>query len=266
MIILKKRWLAVIAVCVALLVAVPHAVAYFPASRSVAGSTVSNWGLGFHKNGEPPTANADAASLKQYNAYYVGDGTKKVIYLTFDAGYENGYTAPILDALKKHRVPATFFLVKNYLDTAPELVKRMVAEGHTVANHTASHPDMSRIADEAAFAAELHTLEEAYQSITGTEMVKYYRPPQGKYSEQNLRTAANLGYHTFFWSLAYVDWYVDRQPTREEALNKLTTRIHPGAVVLLHSTSATNAQILDELLTKWEGMGYTFAPLSDLIT
>lgn len=260
-IVLKKRWLAVIAVCVAVLIAVPCLLTREP----TADAASSNWGLGFHENGKTPTGNADAAFLAKYNAYYVGNTEKKVIYLTFDAGYENGYTATILDALKKHKVPATFFLVKNYLDTAPELVKRMVAEGHTVANHTATHPDMSRIADKAAFQKELTALEAAYQDITGKDMVKFYRPPQGKFSEQNLQMASELGYHTFFWSLAYVDWYVDRQPTREEALKKLTSRIHPGAIVLLHSTSATNAAVLDELLTEWETMGYTFAPLSDLV-
>ena len=259
--VLKKRWLALVAVCVAVLIAVPHLLT----RETAVGAVSSNWGLGFHENGKAPTGNADVAFLAKYNAYYVGDTAKKVIYLTFDAGYEGGYTAAILDALKKHKVPATFFLVKNYLDTAPELVKRMVAEGHTVANHTATHPDMSRIADKAAFQKELADLEDAYRDITGGEMAKFYRPPQGKFSEQNLQMASELGYHTFFWSLAYVDWYVDRQPTREEALKKLTARIHPGAIVLLHSTSATNAAVLDELITQWKAMGYAFAPLSELI-
>ena len=263
MFVLKKRWLASIAVCLAVIIAVPYLLTHQP---TAVGAASSNWGLGFGASGTTPTGNADAAFLKQYNAYYVGDTSKKVIYLTFDAGYENGYTAPSLDALKKHKVPATLFLVGNYLSTAPELVKRMVAEGHTVANHTFSHPDMSRIADKAAFTAELQHLEQQYKEITGEEMVKYYRPPQGKFSEDNLKMAHELGYHTFFWSLAYVDWYVDKQPTREAALEKLTARIHPGAIVLLHSTSQTNAQILDELLTKWESMGYTFAPLQDLAT
>lgn len=259
--VVKKRWIAVIAACMALLVCVPYLLTQEPTTYAAS----SNWGLGFHENGKAPTGNADAAFLAKYDAYYVGNTEEKVIYLTFDAGYENGYTAPILDALKKHKVPATFFLVKNYLDTAPELVKRMVAEGHTVANHTATHPDMSRIADKAAFQKELSDLEAAYRDITGRDMVKFYRPPQGKFSEQNLQMASELGYHTFFWSLAYVDWYVDRQPTREEALQKLTSRIHPGAIVLLHSTSATNAAVLDELITKWKAMGYTFAPLGELV-
>ena len=187
-----------------------------------------------------------------------------MIYLTFDAGFENGNTPAILDALKKHSVPAAFFLVGNYLETSPELVKRMVEEGHTVGNHTYHHPDMGSISDQAAFQKELEDLEALYEQVTGQEMTKFYRPPQGKYSESNLKMANAMGYQTFFWSLAYVDWYENDQPTKEEAFEKLLGRIHPGAIVLLHSTSATNAQILDELLTKWEEMGYRFGRLEDI--
>ena len=231
---------------------------------AVPASADGNWGLSFQQEGKPPVGNATSDYLKQFQAHYIADTTDPVIYLTFDAGYENGNTAVILDALKKHNAPAAFFLVGNYLETSPELVKRMVAEGHTVGNHTWHHPDMSKIADQASFSEELSKLEEKYQKITGQTMKKYYRPPQGKYSEQNLKQASELGYKTFFWSLAYVDWYVDKQPTHEQAFEKLTTRIHPGAIVLLHSTSKTNAEILDELLTKWEAAGYTFGTLQEL--
>ena len=155
-------------------------------------------------------------------------------------------------------------MVGNYIKTSPELVKRMVEEGHTVGNHTYNHPDMSKISDVEAFKKELNSLETLYKETTGQEMTKFYRPPQGKYSEQNLKQASDMGYITFFWSLAYVDWYVDKQPTHEQAFDKLLTRIHPGAVVLLHSTSKTNAEILDDLLTKWEAAGYTFGTLQEL--
>ena len=223
-----------------------------------------NWGLGFGTEGQKPTGNVSAGELAGYNAWYVAPTEEKVIYLTFDAGYENGNTAAILDALKKHEAPATFFLVGNYLETSPELVMRMVEEGHTVGNHTYHHPDMGAISDEEAFRRELTQLEELYHEITGQEMARFYRPPQGKYSESNLKMAKEMGYQTFFWSLAYVDWYENDQPTKEEAFEKLLGRIHPGAIVLLHSTSATNGAILDELLTKWEEMGYTFRPLGEL--
>ena len=170
-----------------------------------------------------------------------------------------------MDALKKHNAKATFFVVGHFLESAPGIVKRMTEEGHAVGNHTYRHPDMSSISDMASFQKEIDDVASLYQSITGKEMIKYYRPPQGKYSTANLKMAKELGYNTFFWSLAYVDWNVDDQPTKDEAFDKLLTRIHPGAIVLLHSTSKTNGEILDELLTKWEEMGYTFAPLSELI-
>lgn len=232
---------------------------------SVTVSTeITNWGLSFRENGKPPVGNATAKALKEYNAYYVGDTDEKVIYLTFDAGYENGCTPAILDTLKKHDVKAAFFIVGHYLEEEPELVKRMIEEGHIVGNHTYSHPDMSKISDKKSFDKELTSLEEMYKQVTGQDMQKYYRPPQGKFNEDNLSMANDMGYKTVFWSLAYVDWYKDKQPTKEQAFEKLLPRMHPGAVVLLHSTSKTNAEILDELLTKWEEAGYTFKTLDDL--
>ncbi len=222
----------------------------------------TNWGLSFNTSSGIPTGNATAEKLKSFNACYLGDTSEKKIYLTFDAGYENGYTEKILDTLKKHNAHAVFFLVGNFLKTSPDIVKRMVSEGHTVGNHTMTHPDMSAISDKDSFRKELEGLEELYTSVTGEKMKKLYRPPQGKYSETNLKMAQELGYKTVFWSLAYVDWYNDAQPTKKEAFDKLIPRIHNGAIVLLHSTSATNAEILDELLTKWEDMGYTFGTIS----
>ena len=140
----------------------------------------------------------------------------------------------------------------------------MSKEGHLIGNHTYHHPDMSKIASRESFEKELQDVETLYTQITGEPMAHFYRPPQGKYNIANLKMANEMGYCTFFWSLAYVDWLEDQQPSKEEAFEKLLKRIHPGAVVLLHSTSATNASILDELLTKWEEMGYVFKPLSDL--
>ena len=223
-----------------------------------------SWGLSFRTEGKQPVGNASKQALQSYDAVYVGDGTEKVIYLTFDAGYENGCTAPILDALAKHNVRAAFFVVGNYLEQNPELVRRMVREGHIVGNHTYHHYDMSKLSDEASFNEELTSLEALYREVTGLDMEKYYRPPQGIYSEKNLEMAQKLGYRTVFWSLAYVDWYQNDQPTDEQAYDKLLPRIHPGAVVLLHSTSQTNARILDDLLTKWEDMGYSFGTLDEL--
>ena len=222
------------------------------------------WGLSFRQEGTAPVGNAGTEQLRQYDAAYIGDTREKVLYLTFDAGYENGSTEKILDTLKAHKVPAAFFLVGSYIQRNPELVKRMAEEGHIVGNHTAHHYDMSKIGDKSTFAQELKEVEDLYRDVTGQEMPPYYRPPQGIYSQENLSMAQELGYKTVFWSLAYVDWNNDSQPTREEAFAKLIPRIHNGAVILLHSTSKTNAAILDELLTKWEDMGYRFDSLDAL--
>ena len=223
-----------------------------------------DWGLSFGESGTQPRGNATAKDLAWYDAYYVGDDGEKVIYLTFDCGYENGNTEPILDALKKHNVQATFFIVGHFLETAPEMAKRMVEEGHAVGNHTYHHLDMPTISDQDTFQSEMDDVANLFREITGTELSMYYRPPQGKCNEQNLQMAQELGYSTIFWSLAYVDWNQDDQPSHEEAFEKLTTRVHPGAIVLLHNTSQTNGEILDELMTKWEEMGYSFKPLSEL--
>ena len=223
-----------------------------------------NWGLSFQNEGSAPIGPANAQQLAKYDAAYLGDTAEKVIYLTFDAGYENGCTAKILDTLKAHNIPAAFFLVGNYMEKNADLTRRMVEEGHIVGNHTMHHHDMSKLADKQTFSKELTDLETLFKEVTGKELPKYYRPPQGIYSEENLKMAQELGYKTVFWSLAYVDWLNNDQPTKEEAFEKLIPRTHNGAVVLLHSTSATNAEILDELLTKWESMGYRFASLEEL--
>ena len=231
-----------------------------------AGSVLptGSWGLSFRSEGSAPIGNAGADQLRQFDTVYLGDTSEKVIYLTFDAGYENGCTAKILDVLQKHQVKAAFFLVGNYIEKNADLVRRMVKEGHIVGNHTMHHYDMSKLSDKASFTSELTDLETLYKDTTGTDMPKFYRPPQGIYSEENLRMAKELGYKTVFWSLAYVDWNNDAQPSREQAFSKLLPRIHNGAVVLLHSTSQTNAEILDELLTKWKEMGYRFASIEEL--
>ncbi|RHU97007.1 delta-lactam-biosynthetic de-N-acetylase [Dorea sp. OM07-5] len=230
---------------------------------AASSEAIENWGLGFQKDGTRPTANATIDELKKYNAHYAADTNKKKIYLTFDCGYENGNTGKILDTLKNHHAKATFFVVGNFITSNPELVKRIHKEGHIVGNHTYHHPDMSKIATKEAFEKELKDVETAYKQLTGEKMTRFYRPPQGKYSISNLKMAKETGYHTFFWSLAYVDWYADKQPTKEEAFKKLLPRIHPGAIVLLHNTSSTNGSILDELLTRWEDMGYHFYSLEE---
>ena len=254
---MSKRWLLILCAAVALTAAVFQ---LLPGQALATGS----WGLSFQKEGFAPRGPATVEELAALNAAYLADTTRQKIYLTFDSGYENGCTAKILDVLQKHQVPAAFFLVGNYTQRNPELVKRMVDEGHTVGNHTMHHYDMSRISDRASFAKELTDLEDLYRQVTGRAMQKYYRPPQGIYSQENLEMAKELGYKTLFWSLAYVDWNNQNQPSREHAMSKLLPRIHNGAVVLLHSTSRTNAEILDEVLTEWKKMGYTFGDISEI--
>ena len=265
-VIISKKAMMIAGFVVVMVIAAVGIMALFLREDSLStASADGNWGLSFQNAGAPPVANATEDELKEFNAYYRKKTDEKVMYLTFDAGYENGCTVKILDTLKKHKVTATFFLVGNYIETEPELVKRMVKEGHLVGNHTYSHPDMSQISSEESFREELESLEKLYEETTGEKMLKIYRPPQGKYSEQNLAMAKEMGYTTIFWSLAYVDWYEDQQPSREEAMKKMIPRIHPGAIVLLHSTSTTNAEVLDQLITKWKEMGYTFKSVEELV-
>jgi len=252
----KDLYIVLIALCLALVLVVSQF-----ANRSIATGA---WGLSFPIEGQAPTGPASAAELHRYDAAYLGDTGEKVLYLTFDAGYENGCTEKILDILKKHNVPAAFFLVGHYIKSNPDLVRRMAEEGHIVGNHTMHHYDMQKIRDFDSFSKELQDLEALYLEITGKELPKYYRPPQGTYSEKNLEMAQKLGYKTVFWSLAYVDWNTKAQPSKDTAFQKLLPRTHNGAVILLHSTSTTNAEILDELLTKWKSEGYTFQTLDHL--
>ena len=257
---MEKRDIFILFLAFAIMVSVGSCV--LAGSRIETGS----WGLSFRQEGAPPVGNAGRDQLRQYDAAYLGDPSKNVIYLTFDAGYENGCTEKILDVLQAQQVPAAFFLVGNYLEKNADLVRRMIAEGHTVGNHTMHHYDMSKLSDKAAFTKELTDLESLFREVTGKELPKYYRPPQGIYSEENLKMAKELGYRTVFWSLAYVDWQNDRQPTKEEAFAKLLPRTHPGAVVLLHSTSRTNAEILEELISKWKEEGYQFGTVEELFS
>ena len=252
----KDFWLILAAIAAALVLAVGQ----FTSQVITTGA----WGLSFPGSGLTPNGPATRDTLKQYDAAYVGNTEEKVLYLTFDAGYENGYTEKILDILQKHDVKAAFFLVGNYLQKNADLVRRMVEEGHVVGNHTMTHPDMSAITEKEAFQKELTGLEDLFREITGKELPKFYRPPQGIYSEENLKLAKELGYKTVFWSLAYRDWENNNQPTADYAFAKLLPRTHNGAVILLHSTSKTNAEVLDELLTRWKAEGYRFDTIDQL--
>lgn len=223
-----------------------------------------SWYFNPRNDQKQPEPIKEANFFNKYSSYYVGNPNEKVIYLTFDAGYENGTTESILNTLKKHNAKAHFFVVESYIKNNPELVKRMEKEGHLVCNHSKTHPSMASINDFEKFKEEILSVEKTYKEVTGKEMPKYFRPPMGKFSEQSLKYTQDLGYSSVFWSFAYVDWYNDKQPTHEFAKDKIYTRTHPGAIVLLHPNSKTNTEILDEVITHWENEGYKLKTLDYL--
>jgi len=227
--------------------------------------SVMSWYYMPRTDGVQPEPEEAFKFVYDYGAYSAGDPNEKIIYLTFDEGYENGYTAGILDTLKKHNVRAAFFVVGHYVKTNPELVLRMAAEGHLVCNHSANHKDMAAMEDFDEFKKEITDLEDAYYELTGKSMPKFFRPPEGKFSERSLKYAQRLGYTTVFWSFAYKDWLNNAQPDPETAFKTIISRTHPGEVALLHATSKTNAQILDRVLAEWEKMGYSFKSLKYLV-
>lgn len=207
----------------------------------------------------PEVNNKIGFDLQKYDACYVGDTTRKVLYLTFDEGYENGYTDKILDILKANDVKAIFFVTLPYLKGNTSLIQRMVNEGHIVANHTNHHPSMPAVTgDEAKFNKELQDVEEEFKNITGKAMPKFFRPPMGEFSEKSLAMTKNLGYKTVFWSFAYYDWDINRQPSTEKAKKTILGGLHNGSIMLIHAVSKTNAEVLDEVLKEAKADGYTF--------
>lgn len=224
---------------------------------------VQNWYCKREKDHIRPSADPNMAYIAEENGFFIGENpNEKVIYLTFDAGYENGNVARILDTLKAHNAEGAFFILENLIVRNPELVERMKNEGHLICNHTAKHKDMTKLSEEEA-EKELHALENLYREKFGCELAPFYRPPEGKFDRKSLGVAKKCGYYTAFWSLAYADWDNEKQPNPEKAKKLLSDYLHNGAVILLHPTSKTNADILDELLTQWEKDGYRFGSLSE---
>lgn len=196
--------------------------------------------------------------VSKYNGIYIGDVSKKVLYLTFDEGYENGYTAKILDTLKQNNVKAIFFITGSYLKNEPELVKRMIDEGHQVGNHSVNHPSMPT-QNYSNLEKEILDLEKSFTAKFGKGM-KYFRPPMGEYSERTLAAAQQLGYKTTFWSFHYLDYDVKNQKGADYAYNKVTGNLHNGAVLLLHAVSKDNTEALDRIIKYAKSQGYTFSP------
>ena len=230
---------------------------------------VVGWYCVRNKDHRQPIADSNLHWVEEYNGYYLDHNHNdtaedKVLYLTFDAGYENGNVAKILDVLKAENVQGAFFVLEHLIENNTELVVRMAEEGHIVANHTAKHRDITKFESKEALYAELSALEKLYQSKTGREMPKYFRPPEGKFSRKSMRWLSELGYKTFFWSIAYADWDNGKQPSPEYAKSKIMDHIHNGAVILLHPTSSTNAVILGDVIRECRAQGYRFGSLDEL--
>ncbi|SHJ53834.1 peptidoglycan-N-acetylmuramic acid deacetylase [Hathewaya proteolytica DSM 3090] len=223
-------------------------------------NTKTEWWFIRNKDYKTPRINGNLKyNLNEYDAYYVGDVEKKVLYLTFDEGYENGYTSKILDVLKKNQVKATFFVTLPYVEERPDLVKRMEAEGHVIGNHTKSHLSMPDVtSNKQKFENELKSVDERYKEVTGKDMSKYFRPPMGEYSQKSLAMTKEMGYKTIFWSFAYKDWEPTEQPEPTEAKKLILEGMHNGAIFLLHAVSKTNAEILEEIITEAKNQGYEF--------
>ena len=232
---------------------------------SISDNTELNWYYGKITKNQPPEGPKESISfLNENSAYFLGDTSNKELYLTFDEGYENGYTSSILDTLKELNVPAAFFVVKPYIISEPDLVLRMKEEGHLVCNHSSHHPSMASITNISSFNNEILDVEDAYKSLTGDDMPKYFRPPMGKYSVSSLERTKSLGYKTIFWSFAYKDWVVNSQPGKSDAINKIIKSAHPGGIILLHAVSKTNSEILKEVLIQLINDGYEFKSLDSL--
>lgn len=216
-----------------------------------------------NNNAQPELIPEAKSFMDNYNTIYIGSPEEKKIYLTFDAGYENGNVAKIVDVLKEKNAPGAFFILPQLAKSNPELLKKMKEDGHLICNHTKSHSDMSKVTDFEAFSAEITQAESILLETTGIVMDKFYRPPEGRFSEKNLEFADKLGYKTVFWSLAYADWDNNRQMDPGRALNLVTSRTHNGCVALFHPTSATNAAILGDYIDIMRSKGYKFCSLSD---
>lgn len=220
-------------------------------------NTKHGWGFTRNKEHQQPAVGWYGPVISKYNSIYVGDPHQKKIYLTFDEGYENGYTPMILDVLKANNVKAHFFITSAYLKDQPELVKRMVAEGHVVGNHSVNHPSMPEVSVEQAI-QEIQGLQQQLDSVVKYDMY-LFRPPRGEWSERTLKITEDLGYKTVFWSMAYQDWLVDQQQGWERAYNHVMENIHNGAVILLHAVSSDNAEALDRIIKDLKKQGYVFS-------
>jgi len=220
-------------------------------------STPYSWGMQKRPGNQPPLVDARLQNALAGKGFWIGDTSQKKIYLTFDCGWENGLTGQILDTLKEHQVPAAFFLTGSYISRNPELVKRMAAEGHCLGNHSQTHRSFPALSNR-EIQEELKAVNEAIYQLTG-QQPRFFRPPNGEFDRRTLEIAEEMGLKTLFWSLAYRDWEVDRQPGKEAAFHQVVDYVHNGAVILLHAVSQSNAEALGEIIETLKAEGYIFA-------
>lgn len=234
-----------------------------PAKVAIIHTKVGGWGFLKNTKHETPGITAEQEELvRQHNAMFVGDESKKEVTVTFDLGYENGYTGRILDTLKTNNVQAIFFITGPWLKENPELAKRMVEEGHIIGNHTWSHPSLPTISKE-NMEADINRLQEYIEKTTGqNNKVKYLRPPKGEYSEQTLRWTKEMGYTTVMWSVALRDWVPMGSP--QEAIDGVRNNLHNGAIILLHAVSKDVTEGLDTILKSIREQGYKIVPINKL--
>ncbi len=230
-----------------------------------AGPNAYHFGFKRSVDGKLPSIDEEGFKpiVTKHGALFLGDVEQKELYLTFDNGYENGYTGRILDVLKEKRVPAAFFVTGHYVKDQPELIKRMAAEGHIIGNHSWSHPDMTTLSD-AQIQAELDKVKEQAAAVSGQQEMKYLRPPRGIFNERVLAASRRFGYTSVFWSIAYKDWDVNAQRGTAFALQQVTKQLHPGAILLLHSVSKDNAEALGAIIDEARKRGYEFKSLDEI--
>lgn len=240
---------------------------FLPLSNSVATAKDVSHHFGFKKskNGQLPSIDQEGFKgiLQKHNAIFLGDTTKKELYLTFDNGYENGYTVKILDILKEKKVPAIFFVTGQYIKDQPELLKRMANEGHLIGNHTWGHPDVTRISND-KLKEELDKVKFEVEKLTGQKEMRFLRTPRGIFNDRTLAYSKELGYTNVFWSIAYKDWDTKDQKGWQYAYEKVMGQLHPGAVILLHSVSKDNAEALGKIIDDARQKGYEFKSLDQL--
>lgn len=229
---------------------------------SIGDSTPFDWYFKPTSDNSQPEVIPEADFIDNYNTVYLGSPNEQTIYLTFDAGYDNGYHEQILNTLKDKNVKAAFFIDGNFVKTNPDIVKRMYNEGHLVCNHSLKHPDMTKLVDFNAYKEQI-TKWETLVTELGVTPTKYFRFPSGRFSKLALDYNEKLGLTTVFWSFAYYDWDENKQPSLDAAKQKIYSRIHNGAVVLLHSTSKTNCEILPDVIDDLRLKGYTFQTLDN---